>query len=110
MSGEIENDRPDEHQAATADNKHSGSEQNITLVIELPGTPPQRPPGQDRKQRTEGRSYLLSQWALVFLTLGAICVAIRSLNKLTESVDTANKQAAAAATQAAAATRSAESR
>ena len=108
MSSEIENDRPDEHPAATAGNEHSDSDQNITLVIELPETPPQRPPSHDRKQRTESRSYLFSQWGMVILTLGAICVAIRSLDKLTESVDTANRQAAAAATQAGAAMRSAE--
>ena len=95
MNQEIKKNRPNNKPAATAGNKNDDGEQNITLVIELGETPPKRPPNEDRQKRPESCLYLLSQWLLVVLTFGAICIAIRSLDNLKGSVDAANRQATA---------------
>jgi type II secretory pathway pseudopilin PulG len=54
----------------------------------------------DSDERFFYRWYLLSQWALACITIVAVAVALCSLRSLNDSVEAANKQAIAAATQA----------
>lgn len=95
----------DENKRASDDSdptqKQAGEREGIpTTVVKATETPPNPPATDNPQTRGERYFYLGTQAALVVITGIGIAIAICTLKSLNKSVNAANKQAAAAATQA----------
>jgi hypothetical protein len=83
------------------DTENSAPKASPLAEKSLPNTekpPPQTPEWND-EERGYYRGYLCTQWALVFITLVGIILAICTLRSLNDSVGAANSQATAAQQQ-----------